>query len=78
MSRTAFGRRTPERGRDIKEVKDKNGLAFGQEMLQVAEERKFKEVTYMWPKPGDSKPVQKVSYITKVDDQICGVGYYTR
>lgn len=46
-----------DKGRDIKEVKDKNGKAFGQEMLQVAEEGKFVEVTYVWPKPGDTEPV---------------------
>jgi signal transduction histidine kinase len=65
-------------GKNLREVKDRNGNGFGQEMLQFAEEGKFKEVTYMWPKPGNSKPVQKISYITKVDDQICGVGYYTQ
>lgn len=65
-----------EIGKNLKQLKDKNGKAFGQEMLQVAEEGKFNEVTYMWPKPGSTEPIQKVSYITKVSDQICGVGYY--
>ena len=30
----------------------------------------------MMHKPGDTTPVAKSSYITKVDDQVCGVGYY--
>jgi hypothetical protein len=30
----------------------------------------------MWPRPGEDEPVQKVAYVTKVDDQVCGVGYY--
>ena len=35
------------------------------------------EVDYFWPRPGaDTTPVQKVSYVTKVADQVCGVGYY--
>ncbi|HEV8726309.1 MAG TPA: hypothetical protein VGW77_37340 [Candidatus Binatia bacterium] len=34
----------------------------------MAEEGKFKEVTYMWPKPGGTKPVKKVSYVTKIGD----------
>jgi hypothetical protein len=31
----------------------------------------------MFPKPGtDATPVAKISYVTKVDDLGCGVGYY--
>jgi signal transduction histidine kinase len=63
-------------GRNLKELKDKSGKAFGVEMFQVAEEGKVKEVAYMWPRPGSDTPVQKVSYVTKVGDQVCGVGYY--
>jgi hypothetical protein len=63
-------------GKAVAEVKkDKNGKAFGQEMLKVAE-GKIKEVTCMWPNPGETDPVQKVSYVTRIGDQICGVGYY--
>jgi signal transduction histidine kinase len=65
-----------EIGKNLKKVKDRNGKAFGEEMYKVAEEGKIKEVTYMWPKPGGTRPVQKVSYVTKVGDQVCGVGYY--
>ena len=63
-------------GRSMKELKDKNGKAIGEEMLKVAQEGKVAEVAYMWPRPGSTEPVQKVSYITKVSDQVCGVGYY--
>lgn len=63
-------------GKNLKEIKDKNGKPFGEEMYQVAEEGKIKEVSYLWPRPSGTEPVQKVSYITKVGDQICGVGYY--
>lgn len=63
-------------GKNIKDLKDKSGKAFGQEIMKVAEEGKVKEVAYMWPKPGQTEPVQKVSYVTKVGDQVCGVGYY--
>jgi hypothetical protein len=35
------------------------------------------EVNYMWPRPGSDKtPVAKVSFVTKVGDLGCGVGYY--
>ena len=65
-----------EVGKSMKETKDKEGKAFGQEMIKVAEEGKVKEVSYMWPRPGARQPVQKVSYVTKVGDQVCGVGFY--
>jgi signal transduction histidine kinase len=64
------------KGKNMKELKDKGGKAFGEEIIKVAEEGKVKEVTYMWPKPGQTEPTQKVTYVTKVGDQVCGVGYY--
>jgi signal transduction histidine kinase len=36
----------------------------------------FAEVQYMWPRPGGTEPVEKAAYMARVDDQICGVGYY--
>jgi hypothetical protein len=30
----------------------------------------------MFPKPGETTPVAKVSFVTKADDLGCGVGYY--
>ncbi|MGH8591779.1 MAG: cache domain-containing protein [Gammaproteobacteria bacterium] len=53
-----------------------NGKPFGAEMYQVAEQGKIKEVSYIWPTPDDTEPLEKVSYVTKVGDQVCGVGYY--
>lgn len=41
-------------GQNLKEIKDKKGKAFGAEMLKVAEEGKVKQVSYMWPKPGET------------------------
>jgi signal transduction histidine kinase len=63
-------------GKSMKELKDKTGKAMGEEMIKVAAEGKVAEVSYMWPRPGATEPVQKVSYITKIGDQVCGVGYY--
>ena len=65
------------KGKNIREIKDKDGKALGEEMMKVATESKVNEVSYMWPRPGaDTTPVQKVSYVTKAGDQLCGVGYY--
>jgi hypothetical protein len=44
--------------------------------MRVATEGKFNQVSYFWPRPGETKPVQKVSFVTKVADQVCAVGYY--
>lgn len=63
-------------GTNLKELRDKKGKPFGAEMFKVAEEGKVNQVEYMWPKPGASEPVRKVTYVTKVAGQVCGVGYY--
>jgi signal transduction histidine kinase len=63
-------------GKSMKDLKDKSGKAMGAEMYTAAQEGKIGEVAYMWPRPGGTDPVQKVSYVTKVGDQVCAVGYY--
>jgi len=64
-------------GTDIRALKDKNGKEFGQEIYKAAIEGKITEVSYMFPRPGtDPTLFQKVSLITGVSDQGCGVGYF--
>ncbi|HEV8661613.1 MAG TPA: cache domain-containing protein [Candidatus Methylomirabilis sp.] len=63
-------------GKSLKGLKDKAGKALGEEIYKVAKEGTVSEVTYMWPRPGSDKPVQKVTFVTKVGDQVCAVGYY--
>jgi signal transduction histidine kinase len=63
------------KGTKVQTLKDANGVAFG-EKFTTATEGKVSEVGYLWPRPGSDKPVPKVTYFTKVTDQICGVGYY--
>ena len=63
-------------GKSMKDLKDKAGTPMGEEMYKVASEGKVSEVNYMWPRPGTTEPVQKVSYVTKISDQVCAVGYY--
>ena len=63
-------------GKSLKDLKDKAGKPLGEEIYKVAAEGKVGEVSYMWPRPGTTEPVQKVSYVTKVGDQVCAVGYY--
>jgi hypothetical protein len=73
-------------GNSLKNWKDSTGKAVGLEILNIAEEGKFAEVSYMAPRPKGlkvsavdpslTKQVEKVSFVTKVGEQICGVGYY--
>ncbi len=63
-------------GQSLKDLKDKAGKALGEEVYKVAQEGKISEVTYMWPRPGEDKPVEKVAYVTKIGDEVCAVGYY--
>jgi signal transduction histidine kinase len=63
-------------GQSLKDLKDKTGKAFGEEIYSVAQEGRISEVTYAWPRPGQTEPVQKVAHVTKVGDQVCAVGYY--
>ncbi len=64
-------------GTNLMEFKDKTGKAAGAEVYAVAKEGEFSEVSYKWVQPGgDGEQIDKVTFITKVGDQICGVGYY--
>lgn len=63
-------------GESLQDLKDKTGKPFGKEIYEKAKEGEVVEVPYMWPRPGEEEPVQKVAYVTKVGDQVCAVGYY--
>ena len=63
-------------GKSLKELKDKAGKPLGEEVYAKAKEGEVSTVEYMWPRPNETDPVQKVVYVTKVDDQVCAVGYY--
>jgi len=63
-------------GEKALDLKDKKGKPFVKEMFKVAHEGRIDRVSYMWPRPQQTQPVQKMTYVTKVGDQVCGVGYY--
>jgi signal transduction histidine kinase len=73
---TAHGANKTLVGQSMKDRKDAAGKAYGEQLYKDAQSGKFSEVSYMFPKPGETTPVAKSSYITKVDDQVCAVGYY--
>lgn len=65
-------------GTDERAVRDAAGKNFGQEVFDAAQkpEGQISEVSYLFSKPDDSKPVPKVSFVTRVGDLGCAVGYY--
>lgn len=79
---TAHGANPSAVGQDLKGLVDKATppKPLGQDIYAAGQPGKISEVSYTWTRPKDvdpeQKPVPKVSYITKVGDQTCGVGYY--
>lgn len=79
---SAHGANASVVGQDLKGLMDKATppKPLGQEIYAAGQPGKISEVSYTWVRPKDvdpeQKPVGKVSYITKVGDQVCGVGYY--
>jgi len=65
-------------GKSLRDLKDKSATPkpLGEEIYKTAQAGKITEVSYMWPRPGTTDPVQKVVFVTKVGDQVCAVGYY--
>jgi hypothetical protein len=67
-------------GTDGRTLWDSTGKAYGVEQLDGAAQKpegEVFEVSYRAPRPGTTAPeFQKVSFITRVGDLACGVGYY--
>ena len=65
-------------GTDERKVKDASGKNFGQMIFDAAQkpEGTITAVSYVAPKPDDSKPSPKVTFVTRIGDLGCGVGYY--
>jgi signal transduction histidine kinase len=64
-------------GINLKMFKDKTGMAVGEEVYASAKEGEVSEISYKWLQPGGGDAqVDKVSFYTKVADQVCGVGFY--
>ena len=63
-------------GKDVRTFVDEAGSRWGERMFNRARDGEIIEVGYLFPRPGSATPVWKVSFVAKVADQICGVGYY--
>ena len=63
-------------GTDVKALKEKDGSPLGQKVFDAAKDGTITTVSYKFPRPGTTDLVAKESYVTKVGNQGCGVGYY--
>src|SRR3954447_11161975 len=63
-------------GKSLLNLKDADGKAFIQEILDVANKNGEGWVDYKWPNPTTKKVEGKSSYVKKVGDLIIGVGIY--
>jgi hypothetical protein len=64
--------------KDVRAIK-LGGDLLGQRTFDVikdAPEGTVSRVDYMFPKPGTTNPVPKESYVTRIGNEGCGVGYY--
>jgi hypothetical protein len=63
-------------GKDARSLRDPSGKPFGADMLDKAKPGQVATVSYLFPQPNSDVPVPKTSFVTRVKDQVCGVGYY--
>jgi methyl-accepting chemotaxis protein len=65
-------------GKDMYDTKDAAGKPFFIEMVKVCREKGEGPVDYLWPKPGLSEPVPKISYVKLYEPWgwIVGSGIY--
>jgi methyl-accepting chemotaxis protein len=65
-------------GKEMLERQDPSGKYFFKEFIQVCKKDGEGMVAYLWPKPGETKPVPKVSYVKlfKPWGWIIGTGLY--
>ena len=63
-------------GTDVKALKEKDGSPLGEKLLNAAKEGTVTTLAYNFPKPGTTDPVPKETFLARVGNQTCGVGYY--
>jgi hypothetical protein len=65
-----------QRGLDIRSVKQSDGQPFGAQLFNAARPGTIATVDYSYPKPGSTIPAPKQSFVTRVGNSGCLVGYY--
>jgi hypothetical protein len=65
-------------GKDVRSLTVANCKVYGPELYAAAQKPygRVREVSYIFPRPDNPTPLQKVSFVTGTGDVGCGVGYY--
>ncbi len=65
-------------GQDMSDLQDETGKYIFKEFVKVAKNQGAGFVDYYWPKPGESVPVPKLSYVQQIPhwEWIVGTGIY--
>ena len=66
-------------GKDLRLTTEKDGSPLGQKIFDAVNsvrEGEIGTVSYNWPRPGSTTPVKKESYVTRIGNIGCGVGFY--
>ena len=67
-------------GKSVYELQDANGKYFVKEELEILQTQDECWMDYMWPKPGETEPSFKLSYLRKVvveqDTLVVGCGFH--
>jgi cytochrome c len=68
-------------GKNTIDLKDAKGKPIVQSFIDLLKTKRSGWVDYMWPKPGQTKPSKKVTYVKKAklgkERVYVGAGYYT-
>jgi len=63
-------------GKNLRNLKDPDGKEASYELVQMGIEHGSGWVDYKWPNPTTKKIQTKSAYVIKVNDKVCGTGYY--
>lgn len=63
-------------GQDVRTLHDKTGKPFGELMYLTAKENQVGTIAYVAPMPGSTLQAPKRAYVTRVNEQVCGVSFY--
>jgi signal transduction histidine kinase len=67
-------------GQNLLDFEDPDGKVIGREMLALLDNHDSGWVDYLWPRPGDTRPIRKSTYVRKVDvdgkTMVVGAGMY--
>lgn len=67
-------------GKNLLDLEDPTGKVIGREILALLANRDSGWIDYLWPRPGDTRPVKKSIYVRKVEvdgkTMVVGAGVY--